>query len=116
MYMRGRRNEPTDTWWTTYQICIVWATENRRVALALATDIMEGEYRAKELAEQTSVPYGGIYDGWNKMWIVGPMHKKIGNEARAADEAEKIADQLSASHAPPALGDDKGFNESGMWK
>ena len=116
MYMRARRNEPNDTWWTTYQICAVWATENRRVALDVADDIMEAEYRAKDLAEQTGVPYGGIYDGWNKMWIVGPMHKKIGNETRAADDAEKIADHLSAQHAPPALGDDKGFNESGMWK
>jgi len=106
----------SDRWYTTYEICVMWATENRHVAIALANDITQAKHRAEELAEQASVPYGGIYDVWNKMWLVGPMHKKIGNEIRAADEAEKIADQLSAEHAPPAVGDETGFNESGMWK
>jgi hypothetical protein len=32
---------------------------------------------AEEIAAATNLPYGGIYDHFNRMWIEGPFHRVI---------------------------------------
>ena len=99
--------------------------KRRHVAIAIAGDVTQAVYLAKEIAHSINVPYGGIYDKMNKMWIEGPFHKLISNDSKLADAVDMAEGQVLPTHKPnppvisgdnlPALGDEVGLNESDMW-
>ncbi|HEY3333388.1 MAG TPA: hypothetical protein VGK19_25375 [Capsulimonadaceae bacterium] len=83
----------TGTWSTRYKVCVSWSTESRTVTLALGGDIMQSQLAAKEIAKQTGIPYGGIYDSWNKIWLEGPFRTVMSDGSDIAADVEKAAER-----------------------
>ena len=48
---------------------------------------------ADRLAKQTGIPYGGIYDSWNKIWLEGPFRTVMSDGSDIAADVEKAAER-----------------------
>ena len=120
----------------TYGVNLMWANQRRRITLANRADIGSAQVMAEEIVGETGLPYGGVYDSANRIWLEGPFH-------RAGGAPDEIPPDIVATpgferplefddpvpgpqgppphsapphpaapvhEAPPALGDDAGMN------